>query len=236
MYAALAKTEKTGNEHGAFVWFCEYLEANQEQKTALLKDAFVADYFRRLSEGDFAKLKKYVRQRYLLDVPDKDLEYPARIFLPKVKITGVNREEIIAMHEFITFNNPRRELWEKTSKVIEFLKIKEGDAVADIGCGPGYYTFKFAKLVGPNGKFEMAGGSPKIELKEPFYVGIGVCSHDKDVVERAVFSNVELPTEPINAAAKLAPATLYSVLETVPIDSGDRSRGATSRTPGTCNR
>jgi hypothetical protein len=78
-------------------------------------------------------------------------------------------------------------------------------------------------LVGPNGKFEMAGGSPKIELKEPFYVGIGVCSHDKDVVERAVFSNVELTTEPINAAAKLAPATLYSMLETVPIDSGDRT-------------
>src|SRR6202158_3424504 len=76
-------------------------------------------------------------------------------------------------------------------------------------------------LVGPNGKFEMAGGSPKIELKEPFYVGIGVCSHDKDVVERAVFSNVGITTEPINAAAKLAAVTLYSVLETVPINSGE---------------
>src|SRR5260370_34372047 len=31
-------------------------------------------------------------------------------------------------------------------------------------------------LIGPSGKFEMAGVSPKIELKEPFYVGIGVCS------------------------------------------------------------
>jgi TolB protein len=78
-------------------------------------------------------------------------------------------------------------------------------------------------LVGPNGKFEMAGGSPKIELKEPFYVGIGVCSHDKDVVERAVFSNVEVTTVPVSIAAKPAAATLYSVLETVPIDSGDRT-------------
>src|SRR5262249_46321811 len=43
-------------------------------------------------------------------------------------------------------------LWEKTSKVIDFLKIKEGDSVADIGCGPGYYTFKFSKLVGSKGK------------------------------------------------------------------------------------
>src|ERR1700687_2616185 len=78
-------------------------------------------------------------------------------------------------------------------------------------------------LVGPNGKFEMAGGSPKIELKEPFYVGIGVCSHDKDVVERAVFSNVEITTVPVNVATKPAAATLYSLLETVPIDSGDRT-------------
>ncbi len=78
-------------------------------------------------------------------------------------------------------------------------------------------------LVGPNGKFEMAGGSPKIELKEPFYVGIGVCSHDKDVVEQAVFANVEMTAAPVNVDAKITPATLYSVLETVPIDSGDRT-------------
>jgi hypothetical protein len=78
-------------------------------------------------------------------------------------------------------------------------------------------------LGGANGEMEMAGGSPKIELKEPFYVGIGVCSHDKDVVESAVFSNVEIAAVPVNVAAKLSPATLYSVLETVPIDSGDRT-------------
>jgi len=78
-------------------------------------------------------------------------------------------------------------------------------------------------LDGPNGELEMAGGSPKIELKEPFYVGIGVCSHDQDVVERAVFSNVEITTAPVNVAAGPAAATLYSVLETVPIDSGDRT-------------
>jgi TolB protein len=74
-----------------------------------------------------------------------------------------------------------------------------------------------------NGGWQIAGASPKIELKEPFYVGIGVCSHDKDVVERAVFSNLQMTTKPVNVAAKLAPATLYSVLETVPIDSGDRT-------------
>src|SRR5258705_3544735 len=78
-------------------------------------------------------------------------------------------------------------------------------------------------LGGANGEWQIAGSSPKIPLTEPFYVGIGVCSHDKDVVEKAVFSEVEITTAPVNAAAKSAPAILYSFLETVPVDSGDRT-------------
>ena len=35
-------------------------------------------------------------------------------------------------------------------------------------------------------------GATRVTLRAPFYVGIGVCSHDKDVVERAVFSNLQL--------------------------------------------
>ncbi len=77
-------------------------------------------------------------------------------------------------------------------------------------------------LSGENGEMQMAGASPKIELKEPFYIGIGVCSHDKDVVERAVFTNVNMTTAPPNVAAAAAPATLFSILETVPVDSTDR--------------
>jgi len=64
----------------------------------------------------------------------------------------------------------------------------------------------------------VAGGWLRIPLQGPFYVGIGVCSHDKDVVEKAVFSNVEL-TQPTPATGEPA---LYSTLETIAIDSADR--------------
>jgi TolB protein len=47
-------------------------------------------------------------------------------------------------------------------------------------------------LAGEDGKFVLAGTSPAIALKDPFYVGIGVCSHEKDVVERVVFEKVEV--------------------------------------------
>src|SRR5437899_3363533 len=69
------------------------------------------------------------------------------------------------------------------------------------------------------GEFYPASGSTRIALKEPFYVGIGVCSHDKDVVEKAVFSNVELkPAEPAATAA----STLYSTVEIITVASTDR--------------
>src|SRR5882724_4267633 len=76
-------------------------------------------------------------------------------------------------------------------------------------------------LADATGEFRPAGGSTRIALKEPFYVGIGVCSHDKDVVEKAVFSNVELKTTAPAAAAASANA-LYSTLEIITVASTDR--------------
>jgi TolB protein len=64
-----------------------------------------------------------------------------------------------------------------------------------------------------------SGAGMRVPLKEPFYVGIGMCSHDKDVVETAVFSNVELSHAAFDAAAK---PTLYSSMETLSVTSNDR--------------
>ena len=63
-----------------------------------------------------------------------------------------------------------------------------------------------------------AGGWIRIPFKGEFYVGLGVCSHDKDVVEQAVFSNVELS----QLGSSMGKPVLYSTLETVTIDSADR--------------
>src|SRR2546427_4820508 len=74
-------------------------------------------------------------------------------------------------------------------------------------------------LADENGKFQLASGSTRIALKDPFYVGIGVCSHDDKVVEKAVFSKVDLKTEPTRAAGE---STLYSSLEVISVASTDR--------------
>ena len=76
----------------------------------------------------------------------------------------------------------------------------------------------YAFVSGNDGKLEPAGAATKLALKEPFYIGIGVSAHDKNVVEKAVFTNVKL--------TRLEPATgtrtLYSVLETTTVASTDR--------------
>jgi TolB protein len=76
----------------------------------------------------------------------------------------------------------------------------------------------YAFVSGKDGKMHPAGTSTKLALTGDFYVGIGVCSHDKDVSEKVVFSHVKLE--------RLAPAagklTLISSLETISIASTDR--------------
>jgi hypothetical protein len=66
---------------------------------------------------------------------------------------------------------------------------------------------------------KFSGAAVRIELREPFYVGIGVCSHNAETIEKAVFSNVELAT--VLPAASGTP-TVYSTLETLALPSTDR--------------
>ena len=47
---------------------------------------------------------------------------------------------------------PEREQEERTDLLVEALQIKEGQTIADIGAGSGYFAWRFAKLVGETGK------------------------------------------------------------------------------------
>ncbi|MDG3006628.1 cellulase family glycosylhydrolase [Paludisphaera mucosa] len=81
----------------------------------------------------------------------------------------------------------------------------------------GKYVTMFVGAEGEDPKF--SGAAERITFAEPFYVGLGVCSHNKDVTEKAVFTNVEL-TAPLPAAS--AKPVLYSTLETQSMASTDR--------------
>ncbi|MDH7503728.1 MAG: hypothetical protein QHJ82_13580 [Verrucomicrobiota bacterium] len=63
-----------------------------------------------------------------------------------------------------------------------------------------------------------AGGAFRLVLRDPFYVGLGVCAHDNKTLETAVFSEVNLD---VGSLTNTNPV-LISTLETVTIASKDR--------------
>jgi dipeptidyl aminopeptidase/acylaminoacyl peptidase len=74
-------------------------------------------------------------------------------------------------------------------------------------------------LAGEGEELRFSGAAVRLALEDPFYVGLGVCAHNKDVTEKAVFANVELTT-PLPAPA--GKPVLYSALETQTMTSTDR--------------
>ena len=47
--------------------------------------------------------------------------------------------------------NPRRERWQKPAVLVRALGLRRGQVVAEIGSGPGYFTPRLARAVGPSG-------------------------------------------------------------------------------------
>lgn len=45
-----------------------------------------------------------------------------------------------------------RAAWQKPDEVIAALNLRPGERIADVGCGPGYFTLLLAEAVGPTGK------------------------------------------------------------------------------------
>jgi hypothetical protein len=70
-----------------------------------------------------------------------------------------------------------------------------------------------------DGELAASGGTFRLPFTEPFYVGLGVCAHNADVVETAVFSNVVIERLTPKPDAQ---RRIESTLETIPISSFDR--------------
>lgn len=101
---------------------------------------------------------------------------------------------------------PTREIQSNVTSPLRIRIEKEADYV-------------FMSIACENETLHSAGGSFKIKFSEPFYIGLGVCAHDNAVLEKAIFSNVEIKTGKLNTSKG---TTLESTLETVAIASKDR--------------
>jgi ubiquinone/menaquinone biosynthesis C-methylase UbiE len=67
--------------------------------------------------------------------------------------TGHKHSPFSSIDEYIKrMEDTERVGWQMPEKVVDYLAIKNGDIVADIGAGSGYFTVLFSKRVGDSGK------------------------------------------------------------------------------------
>ena len=74
---------------------------------------------------------------------------PAGAANRKTPLTAHEREVAACM---AAMEAPGRKRWQKPDEVVAALKLEPGERVADVGSGPGYFTLRLAKAVGPTGK------------------------------------------------------------------------------------
>lgn len=149
LYDKIIPNENFGGEYTALQWVAQYLIASEEERRQLTRDPLTAEFIAYLAQDDYTNLKLYIARKYKLELQGTAIpvEEPTD---EKAREIGIIRRQ--ALEDFILFNNPRREDWEKSSKIMASLPLKEGDRVVDIGSGPGYFSFKLAERVGADGR------------------------------------------------------------------------------------
>ncbi len=139
IYTRIIPRENYGGDYTALQWLIEVMLAPKEEQDKLITNKYDRSYYEFFSGNDFDQLKEYLKRKYKLGtLQDKD---PGE---------GIKRRAFL--EDFILFNNPRREEWEKSSEMVKSLGLRAGDRVVDIGSGPGYFSFKFSNIVGDKGR------------------------------------------------------------------------------------
>jgi predicted methyltransferase len=161
-YDKLLPKENFGGEYTALRWIARYLLASGDARKAMTKDPLAAEYLTYLSENNYERLKFYLSRKYKLGKAKLTAEEAVDEETRKIGV--VQRQ---SLEDFILFNNPERESWEKSSLILKQMPLKPGDTVVDVGSGAGYFTFKFSDLVGPGGKvYAMDTKKPHVDYIE----------------------------------------------------------------------
>ncbi|MBQ9443685.1 MAG: methyltransferase domain-containing protein [Lachnospiraceae bacterium] len=148
-FSNLYPLERVGDDYTALMWFISYYLADDEKKSEMTKDLLTKFYSDFFCGNDYDRLKTYLLYKFHLELHNDDdtneatnYDYTGKDF----PIPTINE-----WNEFLIFNNPNRYMWEKTDEFLAAADVKPGETVADIGCGGGFFTWKFAKAVGENG-------------------------------------------------------------------------------------
>lgn len=147
-YKELIPQENFGGEYSALQWLCEVKKAQPGEREKMLTDRLNRSFYHKMTDDDCKVIRYYLLHKYKLGndsirmLSDSILE----------KSGEVGRTHRSYLEDYILALNPRRPQWENTKKLLSHLNIQSGDKIADVGCGSGFFTDKFSRLVGERGK------------------------------------------------------------------------------------
>lgn len=137
-FEKLIPLENLGGDYTPLQWLChDFIETQTGRKPQY---DYVGTGFRDFLAGDdYKNLKEYLQRKYRIGgFTDDDIK--------------TQNERRRFLEDYVMFMNPVREQWESSDAILKVVALKEGEKVADVGCGLGYFALKMAKQIGPSGK------------------------------------------------------------------------------------
>ena len=131
-YRALSERENFGGEYTTLQWLCEYILADEQGRLIMLENDDGRRFVEFFGAHSWGPLRDYLTGKYGLGRTNPDF--------------------LRFLDEIVRFNSPYRDVWEKTPRLMELLDLQPGMQVADIGAGAGYFSFRFAQELGPDGR------------------------------------------------------------------------------------
>lgn len=148
-FERLYPLERVGDDYTALMWFLSYRLADETRRKEMTKDSLTSYYCDYFCENEYKRLRTYLFYKFHLELPNPDNASPDTNFEYNGKDFSI--QTLNKWNEFLIFNNPNRFLWEKTEDMLEFIHINKGENVADIGCGGGYFSWRFSHMTGSGG-------------------------------------------------------------------------------------
>lgn len=147
-YDEIIPSENFGGEYTAIQWLCEVKLADEKTRSEMLADPMSKSFFQRMTDDNAKVLRYYLLHKYKLGTEEERMLSDSLL----EKSGEVGRTHRSYLEDYILALNPKRPQWENTGKIIEHVALSPGEVVADIGCGSGFFTYRFSQLIGKDGK------------------------------------------------------------------------------------
>lgn len=212
-YKELLPAENFGGEYSALQWLCEVKKADTETRKQMLEDRLARSFYHKLTDDSCKVIRYYLLHKYKLG--NDSIRMMSDSILEKSGEVG--RTHRSYLEDYILALNPRRPQWEHTDSLIAHLNIVDGEAIADIGCGSGFFTDKFSRLVGEKGKVYA------IEIKDEHINTLNEYLNNECIKNVSVIKGMDNAIELPEQVDKMFMCSLYHVLYGVNSDA-DRDK------------